>query len=438
MSAQIRRIQVVGREMTATRTVLDGLSAFETERVASVAGLAQRQEGPVVLVAPALTRDIEHAVAAVRRIDGAKTVVIAADEVSDVSVDAVVPIDAETIARRMEVVLEKMATERARRRTRRLEGLAGADETDHGSASNASGEGVCRRLVESGLFDSAWVLESDGGVAVPSAAAGIPISALGTFETGDWPWTRAMREGTAVIDDDGVSTVAVPFDGGCVVGVTTDRIDGAEIEPLSRLAEELGASGPAGRPPYALLGEAITHEINNHLDLATVHLELADGDAEHLDHVEAALERIEAVTEEVGALVSRSVDIQPCSLEAIATDVWESASTSDATLRGNDATIEADEDLLRLLLSNLFRNAVQHGGDAVTVEVGPLDDGGFYVADDGAGFPDIDPGALFEWGKSGGNSTGIGLALVELAAERHGWEVDATDSDGARFEFRVD
>jgi signal transduction histidine kinase len=445
MSAQMRRIRIVGSETEATRTVLDGLSAFETERVPSVAGLVQRQEGPVVLVAPALRRDTKRAVRAVRRMHGAELVVIAADEVPAGSADAVVPLDAQAIARRMEEILDEAATERAQWRTRRLESLAGAEVTDSGSksgpnsGSDSSGVMLCRRLVESGLFASAWVLETDGETAIPSAAVGVPIAALRTVETSaEWPWARAIREGEAVVDNDGVPTVAVPFDEGCVVGTATERIDESEVEPLSRLVERLDASTAEGRPPYALLGEAITHEINNHLDLATVHLELADGDTEHLDHVEAALERIGSVTEEVGALVSRRVDIEPCSLEGISKDVWESASTGDATLRGNEATIEADEGLLRLLLSNLFRNAVQHGGDDVTVEVGPLGDGGFYVRDDGTGFPDVDPEELFEWGRSEADSTGIGLALVELAAERHGWGIDVTDDDGACFEFRPD
>jgi signal transduction histidine kinase len=443
MSAQIRRIRVVGSEGAATRTVLDGLSGFETERVPSVVGLAQRQDGPVVLVAPALRRDTERAVRAVRRMQGAEPVVIAADEVPDSSSDAVVPLDAEAIARRMEEILDEAATERARWRTRRLESLAAANGTGFDGkpgpdpGSNPVGEVLCRRLVESGLFASAWVLETDGETAAPSAAAGVPIAALRAVETSaEWPWARAIGEGESVVDNDGVPTVAVPFDGGCVVGTATERIDEAEVGPLARLVERLDASAAGDRPPYALLGEAVTHEINNYLDLATVHLELADGDTEHLDHVEAALERIGSVTAEVGALVSRSVDIEPCSLEAISRDVWEGAPRGDATLRGSEGTIEADEELLRLLLSNLFRNAVQHGGDDVTAEVGPLDGGGFYVKDDGTGFPDVDPDELFEWGMSEADSTGIGLALVGLAAERHGWEIDVTDDEGARFEFR--
>ncbi|WP_274326146.1 ATP-binding protein [Halosimplex sp. XZYJT29] len=44
----------------------------------------------------------------------------------------------------------------------------------------------------------------------------------------------------------------------------------------------------------------------------------------------------------------------------------------------------ADGDRLPQLLENLFRNALEHGGDDVRITVGDLDDG-FYVADDGPG-----------------------------------------------------
>ncbi len=49
-------------------------------------------------------------------------------------------------------------------------------------------------------------------------------------------------------------------------------------------------------------------------------------------------------------------------------------------------------------LENLFRNAVEHGGDDVTVSVG-TESWGFYVTDDGPGIPD-GTADLFEPGYS--------------------------------------
>lgn len=62
---------------------------------------------------------------------------------------------------------------------------------------------------------------------------------------------------------------------------------------------------------------------------------------------------------------------------------------------------------------------------------------GFYVADDGPGVPADERDQVFEFGHSGGDGTGSGLAIVRSIAEAHDWTVSLTDSEsgGARFEF---
>ena len=62
------------------------------------------------------------------------------------------------------------------------------------------------------------------------------------------------------------------------------------------------------------------------------------------------------------------------------------------------------------------------------------DDAGFYVADDGPGFPDDD---VFEHGyTTAEEGTGFGLAIVAELADAHGWTVAGTESaeGGARVE----
>ena len=91
---------------------------------------------------------------------------------------------------------------------------------------------------------------------------------------------------------------------------------------------------------------------------------------------------------------------------------------------------------LEQLLENLFRNAVDHAGEDVTVTVGDLDDE-FYVADDGPGISDDERDRVFEDGYSTvEEGAGLGLAIVAGIAEAHGWSVTVTESEdgGARFE----
>ncbi|MDB2290663.1 sensor histidine kinase, partial [Halorubrum ezzemoulense] len=131
----------------------------------------------------------------------------------------------------------------------------------------------------------------------------------------------------------------------------------------------------------------------------------------------------------------------PVDLVATATDAWETADTRRGTLEtavdGGD--VLADEERLRQLLENLFRNAAEHGGDDATVTVGSLADGsGFYVADDGPGIPEAEREQVFETGyTTTADGTGFGLNIVGEIVDAHGWEIRVVESEdgGARFEI---
>jgi signal transduction histidine kinase len=80
--------------------------------------------------------------------------------------------------------------------------------------------------------------------------------------------------------------------------------------------------------------------------------------------------------------------------------------------------------------------ATEPSGEALTVTVGPLEDG-FYVADDGIGIPEEERDDIFELGYTTTDSgTGFGLGIVTEVVQAHGWDVSITDSEdgGARFE----
>lgn len=125
-------------------------------------------------------------------------------------------------------------------------------------------------------------------------------------------------------------------------------------------------------------------------------------------------------------------------LATLADGCWENVATADATLVTDiDRRIHADRSRLRQLLENLMRNAIDHGGDDVTVTVGALADG-FSVEDDGPGIPADERAQVFEMGYSTAeDGTGFGLSIVEEVADAHGWDVRVTDgaAGGARFEI---
>lgn len=186
----------------------------------------------------------------------------------------------------------------------------------------------------------------------------------------------------------------------------------------------------------------VSHDLRNPLNVARGYLELTreGSDDEHLANVARAHERMGDLIDDVLALARHgtdAIDVEPVHLGECSRACWQNVETAAATLVVDaDRTVPADRSQLQQLLENLYRNAVEHGGDDVTVTVGTRPDR-FYVEDDGAGIPEVKRDAVFEAGYSTNpEGTGFGLRIVKQVAEAHGWEVGVTDGadGGARFE----
>ncbi|MFY4811801.1 PAS domain S-box protein [Haloarcula sp. AONF1] len=187
----------------------------------------------------------------------------------------------------------------------------------------------------------------------------------------------------------------------------------------------------------------VSHDLRNPLTVARGQLELLreESDSEHIDAIDGAHQRMDTLIDDLltlardGASPASPVVVD---LEPFVRTCWQNVDTKAASLRTDIVRpIRADESRLRQLFENLVRNAIEHGGDDVTVTVGELADG-FYVADDGHGIPVADHGDVFDAGYStAAEGTGFGLSIVKQVADAHGWTVrvvSGTDG-GARFEF---
>ncbi|PSQ36620.1 hypothetical protein BRD08_04590 [Halobacteriales archaeon SW_10_66_29] len=196
----------------------------------------------------------------------------------------------------------------------------------------------------------------------------------------------------------------------------------------------------------------VSHDLRNPLDVALGRAEVlpdvADLDPEtehHVGEIYESLKRMEQLIEDVLAIARHgemAVDLAPVSLEEVAAEAWASVETGDAELRiASTATVRAHRSRLLRLFENLFRNAIEHGGPDVLVEVGTIDDGsdaGFYVADDGSGIPGDQRDVIFDDGFSTtADGTGLGLSIVSEIVRAHDWSIDIADGidGGARFEF---
>jgi len=108
-------------------------------------------------------------------------------------------------------------------------------------------------------------------------------------------------------------------------------------------------------------------------------------------------------------------------------------------------TADADEGLVRVILENLINNAVKFTRkvERPVVEVGRTSRG-FFVRDNGAGFPAGKAAELFRpfarlHSAEDFPGTGIGLTTVHRAVERHGGEIwaEGEDGRGATFWFTL-
>ncbi|MFB6308643.1 MAG: PAS domain-containing sensor histidine kinase [Haloarculaceae archaeon] len=188
----------------------------------------------------------------------------------------------------------------------------------------------------------------------------------------------------------------------------------------------------------------VSHDLRNPLNVALGRADLIaeECDSEHTEYVIDALERMNDLIEDVLTLARQGQHLQETervSLRKVAETAWQTTSVENATLSvaDNMGVVESDQSRLCTIFENLFRNAVEHGGEDVTVSVDRLDDG-FFVADDGPGIPPEEREKIFEYGYSTSDEgTGFGLAIVEEIADAHDWTVELTDSEsgGARFEF---
>ncbi|WP_415378906.1 response regulator [Halosimplex sp. TS25] len=288
------------------------------------------------------------------------------------------------------------------------------------------------------------VFESGEGIAWKAFAAGEPLvyDDIATNDTRYNPDTPIRSQLAIPLDDRGVHLIGSPepaaFDetdvslAKTVAAHATAALERVERErKLTRQNERL-----------ATFTDIVSHDLRNPLNVAIGRLELAQRacDCPHLADVDQALARTETLLDDLHAFAragTATLDREPLDLATLCRGCWRHVETGAATLvTDSQQVIRADESRLQELLENLFSNAVEHGGDAVTITVGDLEDG-FYIADDGTGIEDADRDAVFDYGYSTSqDGTGFGLSIVREIADGHGWDLRVTDSEtgGARFE----
>lgn len=293
-------------------------------------------------------------------------------------------------------------------------------------------------------YDRETILGSTPALIKDQEAVADAETQLGQLLSSEGPDTAAFevtirpRNGEPIICEDQMGVLPYQgdyFDGS--VGVLRDITDRKQQE--ERLRRE--------RDRLDEFAGVVSHDLRNPLNVATSSVELAarECDSSHLDRAERAHSRMETLIEDLLTLARGGDQVESpehIEFQELAESAWGNVSTSDAQLRGetdDGRTLSADRSRLSELLENLYRNAVEHGGEDVTVTVGELaGTSGIYIEDDGPGIPADDRETIFEAGFSTAeDGTGFGLSIVKQVAEAHGWEIQAAASSdgGARFEI---
>jgi two-component system sensor histidine kinase MtrB len=150
------------------------------------------------------------------------------------------------------------------------------------------------------------------------------------------------------------------------------------------------------------------------------------------------ISRFDAARESVQA---ESVDLGSLAQAAVRARGWD----GQVRLEAEDVVVSSDPRRLEGIVANLVGNALDHGGDEVSVRVGRDDDGAFVeVADDGPGIaPEHLPHLFERFYKAdvarSGAGTGLGLAIAQENARLLGGRIEVWSEvgKGTRFTLRL-
>ena len=290
---------------------------------------------------------------------------------------------------------------------------------------------------ETVLGSTPALIKDEDAVADAETQLGQLLSSEGS-DTAEFEVTIRPREGEPIICEDQMGVL--PYDGEYFdgsVGILRDITNRKQQE--NQLRRE--------RDRLDEFAGVVSHDLRNPLNVAISSVELAaqEYDSPHLDRAERAHGRMETLLDDLLTLARGGDQVESpehIELHGVVNSAWENVATSDAQLRveiDRNRTLSADRSRLSELLENLYRNAVEHGGEDVTVTVGELTEAaGVYIEDDGPGIPADNRETIFEAGFSTAEEgTGFGLSIVKQVVEAHGWEIQATagSEGGARFEI---
>lgn len=268
------------------------------------------------------------------------------------------------------------------------------------------------------------------------------------------PWRQVVQDKVAPRPDDGCDISLID---GTRVHITTCSLetepgqavlisDVTEVRDLERELSQLKHLAEVGE-----MVASMAHQIRTPLASAMLYVSQLAMDTSAPHAVQTALEQLrhlDRLTSEMLKLAKKDeLEVDEFSIAELMTGLFDSVEPTAVSKHlvytpqpGLEAArILGNEDALRSAILTLVDNAMQMGGESVTVEIDVRTcDGGveIQVQDDGPGIPPAVRERIFDpFFTTRSNGTGLGLAVVRRIVCKHGGRIEVSDSSrsGASF-----
>jgi len=163
-----------------------------------------------------------------------------------------------------------------------------------------------------------------------------------------------------------------------------------------------------------------------------------DSNANKMTHIIDKLRLALKLEEGKENLEKRNIDLKEL-CKHISTDLKDKYPTRDINIVGDNQTIQADETLINIAISNLVENALKYSEDVVTIEIAQ---NYIKIVDLGIGIGEIDllkiTRKFYRVSQNGwNNSLGLGLFIVNSILNLHNFKLEINSEYGKGSEFII-